>query len=173
MTVVIGLIDADTAHDVSAYPRRNLPISDDRIFTRRPTVDHERRRIIDQDMFRSWEGRASGAAPQADMVLLCGGTELERAAARSGQEGLINGSDPVVVMDLQSLLRCAPHSRAVIICGQLAGVSSYSVERLIKQRAPQATLVRADRTTGPPGPAGRRGRHAVLRRLVRTPATPR
>jgi hypothetical protein len=119
------------------------------------------------------KGKASPTAMRSDLVLLCGGTEPERAAARTGHEGLINGSDPVVVVDLQSLLRCAPHSRAVIICGQLAGVSSYSVERLIKQRAPQATLVRADRMTGPTGPAGQRGRHAVLRRLIRTPAIPR
>jgi len=116
-------------------------------------------------MIAMGKGKASKAARPADLVLLCGGTELARAAARTGHDGLINGSDPVVVRDLQSLLRCAPHSRAVIICGELAGVSSYFVERLIRQRAPQATLVRTDWTRGPTGPARRRGRRAVLRRL--------
>jgi hypothetical protein len=124
-------------------------------------------------MVRTGKGKASDAASGSDLVLLCGGTELDRAAVRSGHKGLINGSDPVVVGDLQSLLRCAPHSRAVIICGQLAGMSSYHVEQLLKQRAPQATLVRADRTAGPTGPASRRGRRAVLRRLMGAQALPR
>jgi hypothetical protein len=145
---------------------------DDRIFTSRPTADHDRRSIINHYMVGTGKGKATEAAPRSDLVLLCGGTEPERAAARTGQAGLINGSDPVVVMDLPSLLRCAPHSRAVIICGQLAGVSSYFVERLIKQRAPQATLVRADRPSGPTGRASRRGRRAVLRRLRGAAAIP-
>ena len=123
-------------------------------------------------MVGTGKGKTRKAAPRSDLVLLCGGTEPQRTAARTGHDGLIDGSDPVVVRDLQSLLRCAPHSRAVIICGELAGVSSYFVERLIRQRAPQATLVRADWTRGPTGPAARRGRRAVLRRLIRTPAIP-
>lgn len=145
---------------------------DDRILTMRPTVDHSRHSIIDQQMIGTGKGKAAKAASRSDLVLLCGGTEPERSAARTGHDGLINGSDPVVVMDLQSLLRCAPHSRAVIICGGLAGVSSYFVERMIRQRAPEATLVRADWTRGPAGPARRRGRRAVLRRLIGTPAIP-
>ena len=145
---------------------------DDRILTKGPTVDRDTGSIIDQQMVGTGKGKTRKAAAQSDLVLLCGGTEPQRRAARTGHDGLIDGSDPVVVRDLQSLLRCAPHSRAVIICGELAGVSSYFVERLIRQRAPQATLVRADRTRGPTGSAGRRGRRAVLRRLIRTPAIP-
>jgi hypothetical protein len=145
---------------------------DDRILTRRPTSESERPPIIDEHMILRGKGKVSEPGPGSDLVLLCGGTEPERAAARAGHPRLINGSDPVVVMDLQSLLRCAPNSRAVIICGQLAGVSSYFVERLLKQRAPQATLVRADRTTGPAGPADRRGRRAVIRRLRGAAAIP-
>jgi hypothetical protein len=145
---------------------------DDRILTNGPTVDHGIRSIIDQQMVGTGKGKARRAASRSDLVLLCGGTEPARAAARTGHDGLINGSDPVVVMDLQSLLRCAPHSRAVIVCGELAGVSSYFVERLIRQRAPKATLVRADWAHGPAGSAAQRGRRAVLRRLIRTPAIP-
>lgn len=110
-------------------------------------------------------GMAPATGSRSDLVLLCGGTEPQRVAARRGHGRLINGSEPVVVGDVESLLRRAPQCRAVIICGGLAGMSSYFVEQLIRQRAPNATLVRADRTSGPTGSASRRGRRMLLRRL--------
>src|SRR5205085_12290314 len=124
MTVVIGPVGGNTAHDDSAYPRRSLHVSDDRIFTGRPTVHNDRRPIIDQQMFAMGTGMGPETALRSDLVLLCGGTELERTAALAGHRRLIDSSDPVVVGDLQSLPHCPPYSRAVIVCGPLAGMSS-------------------------------------------------
>ena len=135
-------------------------------------MDHDQHPIIDHDMFRMGKGMASEPRSRSDLVLVCGGTEPERAKARRRNARVFNGSAPVVVGDLESLLRRAPQSRAVIICGGLAGLSSYYVEQLIKQRAPQATLVRADRIPGLTGPAHRRGRRAVVRRLRGAAAIP-
>jgi hypothetical protein len=123
-------------------------------------------------MFRMGKGMAAEPRLRSDLVLLCGGTEPERAKARRRHARVAGGSAPVVVGDLESLMRRAPQSRVVIICGGLAGLSSYYVEQLIKQRAPQATLVRADRAPGPTGPAHRRGRRPVLRRLRGAAAIP-
>lgn len=110
---------------------------------------------------------------QCDLVLLCGGTEGQRDEVRAGNSDLINGSDPVVASDVQSLLRYAPQSRAVIVCGELAGMSVPMVERLLRQHAPQAGLIRADRASERTGPARRRARRRVLARLTRLASIPR
>ncbi len=85
-----------------------------------------------------------------------------------GNPELINGSAAVAVGDLESLLRCAPRCRAVIVCGGLAGLSAQSLERLVRQRAPQARLVRADRMV-----TAQHHRNGRLRRLVRPTAVAR
>ncbi len=116
---------------------------------------------------------ASNSVAPHDLVLVCGGTEGHRETARAGNSDLINGSEPVVASDVQSLLRYAPHSRAVIVCGELAGMSVPMVERLIRQRAPQAGLIRADRASEQAGPVRRRARRGVLARLTRLASVPR
>ncbi len=79
------------------------------------------------------------------LVVFCGGSELHRIAAQDANREIVSMSAPIAVGDVQALLRCATRSGAVIVCGDLAGVSASTVERLIKQHAPQARLVRADR----------------------------
>lgn len=118
-----------------------------------------------------WE--ASNSDEPHDLVLLCGGTEGHRDELRGSNCDLINGSEPVVASDVQSLLRYAPHSRAVIVCGELAGMSVPMVERLIRQHAPQAGLIRADRPSERVGPARRPPRRSVLARLTRLASIPR
>lgn len=145
----------------------------DRIVTDRSTYNDSEQPIIRRDMLRMGQGTGSEAAPRSDLVLLCGGTERQRELARARNAGLIGGSEPVVVGDLESLVRCASSSRAVIVCGGLSGMSVYVIERLVRQRAPYATLVRADRATEQGRPTMPRGRRVVLRRLLRAAALQR
>jgi hypothetical protein len=84
-----------------------------------------------------------------------------------GNSDVIDGTRSVAVGDVSSLLRCAPRSGAVIICGELSGMSAHAVERLVRQRAPQARLIRADRAIEITGSARRRGRRSLLARFVR------
>jgi hypothetical protein len=116
--------------------------------------------------------RATERSARSGLVLLCGGSSLQRVAARARDEKLINGSDPVVVGDVESLLRCAPASRAVIVCGELAGMPADAVEQLVSRRAPQARLVRADRAAERARSGGRWRQRAMVRRLIRTAAVP-
>jgi hypothetical protein len=125
-----------------------------------------------QRMVSKGEATAANVAQPSELVLICGGTESQRVAARSENGRLMIGSEPLAVGDLQSLLRCAPHSRAVIICGDVAGMSPDVVERLVRARAPQATLVRADRFAEQTGSARRRGRRAMQNRLRGAAAAP-
>lgn len=46
--------------------------------------------------------------------------------------------------DVHSLLRWAPRSRAVIVCGELAGIGVGTIERLIRQRAPEVEVIGGD-----------------------------
>jgi hypothetical protein len=124
-------------------------------------------------MFRRPESVTPAHSGQEDLVLLCGGTELHHEVARSRNGDLLDESTTLVVGDVESLLRCAPRSQAVIVCGELAGMSAYTVERLITQRAPQTRLIRADRAFGAPGSARRRARRGVLGRLSRPAAVAR
>jgi hypothetical protein len=94
-------------------------------------------------MLERAKSMTSMPAPAPDLVLLCGGTEGTRETARLGNGDVISQSASLAVEDVQSLLRCAPISRAVIVCGGLNGMTAYTVERLIRQRAPGATLIRA------------------------------
>lgn len=91
--------------------------------------------------------RAEPARSEPALVVLCGGTESHRQTAQRENLELIDQSVPVAVGDAESLLRHAPRSRAVIVCGELAGISANTVERLIRQHAPRAALIRADRAT--------------------------
>jgi hypothetical protein len=111
-----------------------------------------------------------GSPASDDLVVLCGGTEEFREAARTDHCELVDHSPHLVVGDVQSLLRCAPRSSAVIVCGELAGISASTVERLIRQRAPQARLVRADRAVEQARSARRRVRNGLLRRRPRPAA---
>ncbi len=45
--------------------------------------------------------------------------------------------------DVHSLLRWAPRSRAVIVCGELAGIGVATLQRLVKERAPGVAVMGA------------------------------
>jgi hypothetical protein len=50
----------------------------------------------------------------------------------------------VTTSDVHSLLRWAPRSRAVIVCGELAGIGVATIERLVRQRAPEVEVIGTD-----------------------------
>jgi hypothetical protein len=83
-----------------------------------------------------------------------------------GNSELVGGTAPVVVGDVHSLLRCAPLSRAVIVCGEFAGMSAPALARLVETRAPHARLIRADRSIEITGRPRWRGRRGILARSV-------
>jgi hypothetical protein len=79
--------------------------------------------------------------PHPELVLLCGGTRQQRAKLRRAHPATINSQAAVTTGDLQSLLRWAPRSHAVIVCGELAGIGVGTLKRLIRERAPGVKVV--------------------------------
>jgi hypothetical protein len=119
-----------------------LPLSDDTICAQGPTAIGSPASII-----KSVSVRAQPIPSESDeshgLVLLAGGTAWTRASARRGNDMVIDQSASIVASDVESLLRIAPSSRVVIVCGELEGVSATTVERLVRERAPDARLIRA------------------------------
>jgi hypothetical protein len=79
--------------------------------------------------------------PHPELVLLCGGTRQQRAKLRRAQSATINSQAAVTTGDLQSLLRWAPRSHAVIVCGELAGIGVATLKRLIRECAPGVKVI--------------------------------
>ncbi len=79
-----------------------------------------------------------------ELVLLCGGTEQQRASLRRAHSDTIDSRTAVTTGDVHSLLRWAPRSRAVIVCGELAGIGAATLERLVRARAPGVPVVGGD-----------------------------
>ena len=82
--------------------------------------------------------------PHPELVLLCGGTEQQRARLRRAHSATIDSRTAVTTRDVHSLLRWAPRSRAVIVCGELAGIGAATIERLVRERAPGVPVVGGD-----------------------------
>jgi hypothetical protein len=87
--------------------------------------------------------------PHPELVLLCGGTRQQRARLRRAQSATINSQAAVTTGDLQSLLRWAPRSHAVIVCGELAGIGAATLERLVRRRAPGVRVIGNDQSPEP------------------------
>jgi hypothetical protein len=100
------------------------------------------------------------------LVLLCGGTEQQRARLRRVHSATTDSRTAVTTRDVHSLLRWAPRSRAVIVCGELAGIGAATIERLVRQRAPEVEVL------GGQTPVNGRGAARGDREQVK-PAAPR
>jgi hypothetical protein len=87
--------------------------------------------------------------PHPELVLLCGGTQQQRAKLRRTHSAKIDSQAAVTTGDVQSLLRWAPRSRAVIVCGELAGIGAATIERLVRERAPDVEVIGEDRSPEP------------------------
>ncbi len=92
---------------------------------------------------------SSAAPPHPELVLLCGGTQQQRAELRRVHSATIDSQAAVTTGDVQSLLRWAPRSRAVIVCGELAGIGAATLERLVRRCAPGVQVVGSDRSPDP------------------------
>ena len=79
--------------------------------------------------------------PHPELVLLCGGTEQQRARLRRAHSATTDSRTTVTTRDVHSLLRWAPRSRAVIVCGELAGIGEATIERLVRERAPEVQVI--------------------------------
>ena len=87
--------------------------------------------------------------PHPELVLLCGGTQQQRAKLRRTHSAKIDSQAAVTTGDVQSLLRWAPRSRAVIVCGELAGIGAATIERLVRERAPDVEVIGEDQSPEP------------------------
>jgi hypothetical protein len=111
--------------------------------------------------------------PHPELVLLCGGTQEQRADMRRTHSATIESQAAVTTGDVQSLLCWAPRSRAVIVCGELAGIGAATIERLVRQRAPGVEVIgnaRPPEAIGnaqPPQPARLRKRFMPRRSALR------
>jgi hypothetical protein len=79
--------------------------------------------------------------PHPELVLLCGGTEQQRAKLRRSPSVTTESRTAVTTRDVHSLLRWAPRSRAVIVCGELAGIGVATIERIVQQHAPGVPVI--------------------------------
>ena len=87
--------------------------------------------------------------PHPELVLLCGGNQQQRARLRRTHSAVIDSQAAVTTGDVRSLLHWAPRSRAVIVCGELAGIGAAMVERLVRTCAPDVEVIGADRAPAP------------------------
>lgn len=88
---------------------------------------------------------SSAHPPHPELVLLCGGTQQQRAELRETDSEAMKAA--VTTSDIQSLLHWAPRSRAVIVCGELAGVGAATIERMVKRRAPGVRVLNPGRVS--------------------------
>jgi hypothetical protein len=79
--------------------------------------------------------------PHPELVLLCGGTEQQRAKLRRAHSAMIDSRTAVTARDVHSLLHWAPRSRAVIVCGELAGIGETTIQRLLRKHAPGVPIL--------------------------------
>ena len=79
--------------------------------------------------------------PHPELVLLCGGTEQQRAKLRRAHSATTDSRTAVTTRDVHSLLRWAPRSRAVIVCGELAGIGVTTIERMVREHAPGVPVI--------------------------------
>jgi hypothetical protein len=86
--------------------------------------------------------------PHPELVLLCGGNQEQRARLRRTHPAAIECKSAVTTGDVQSLLRWAPRSRAVIVCGELAGIGVATIERLVRACAPDVELISQHEVAG-------------------------
>jgi hypothetical protein len=86
--------------------------------------------------------------PHPELVLLCGGNQQQRARLRRTHSAAIDSQSAVTTGDVQSLLRWAPRSRAVIVCGELAGIGAATIERLVRACAPDVEVIGKDEAIG-------------------------
>jgi hypothetical protein len=92
-------------------------------------------------LLASGHGMSVAHPPHPELVLLCGGTEQQRAKLRRAHSATTDSRTAVTTRDVHSLLRWAPRSRAVIVCGELAGIGVATIERLVHQRAPEVQVI--------------------------------
>lgn len=116
-------------------------------------------------MLASGRGMSFAHPPHPELVLLCGGTEQQRARLRRTHSATSDSRTAVTTSDVHSLLRWAPRSRAVIVCGELAGIGVDTIERLIRQRAPEVEVIGGDSPVNGNGSAvnGQNGSSAASR----------
>jgi hypothetical protein len=98
------------------------------------------------------------------LVLLCGGTEQQRARLRRVHSATTESRTAVTTRDVHSLLHWAPRSRAVIVCGELAGIGEATIERLVRQRAPQVPVLGGETPVNGRGSAHGEQRHDTTSR---------
>ncbi len=87
--------------------------------------------------------------PHPELVLLCGGNQQQRARLRRTHPVAIDSQSAVTTGDVQSLLRWAPRSRAVIVCGELAGIGVATIKRLVGACAPGVEVIGEDQAPFP------------------------
>jgi hypothetical protein len=97
--------------------------------------------ILPDQLLASGHGMSVAHPPHPELVLLCGGTEQQRAKLRRVHSATTESRTAVTTRDVHSLLRWAPRSRAVIVCGELAGIGVATIERLVHQRAPEVQVI--------------------------------
>ena len=97
--------------------------------------------ILPDQLPASGHGMSLAHPPHPELVLLCGGTEQQRARLRRVHSATTESRTAVTTRDVHSLLHWAPRSRAVIVCGELAGIGAATIERLVRQRAPQVPVL--------------------------------
>jgi hypothetical protein len=100
--------------------------------------------ILPDQLLASGRDMSLAHPPHPELVLLCGGTEQQRARFRRAHSAAIDSRTAVTTSDVHSLLRWAPRSRAVIVCGELAGIGVATLERLVRERAPGVPVMDGD-----------------------------
>ena len=97
--------------------------------------------ILPDQLPASGRGMSVAHPPHPDLVLLCGGTEQQRATLRRAHSATTHSRTAVTTGDVHSLLRWAPRSRAVIVCGELAGIGVATIGQIIREHAPGVAVI--------------------------------
>jgi hypothetical protein len=100
--------------------------------------------ILPDQLLASGRGMSLAHPPHPELVLLCGGTEQQRARLRRVHSATSDSRTAVTTSDVHSLLRWAPRSRAVIVCGELAGIGAPTIARLVRHCAPEVHVIDGD-----------------------------
>ena len=102
--------------------------------------------ILPDQLSASGRGMSVAHPPHPDLVLLCGGTEQQRATLRRAHSATTHSRTAVTTSDVHSLLRWAPRSRAVIVCGELAGIGAVTIEQIVREHAPGVPVLTDTKT---------------------------
>ena len=124
--------------------------------------------ILPDQLLASGHGMTLAHPPHPELVLLCGGTEQQRARLRRVHSATSDSRTAVTTSDVHSLLRWAPRSRAVIVCGELAGIGAATIERLVRQCAPEVPVIGGDAAVSGEAPLSRHERRAARVRSRQT-----